>query len=365
MSIPLLKPLLPSLDTLTPYLKKIDGARWYTNFGPLNQILIDRITEFHYKKFGRKAFAVTTSSCTIALELLIESLKLPSGSKILIPALTFIATASAIQRCGHYPIVGDVDENSWLLTPESIAKYDLSSIAAIIPVGTFGVPQEINEWSDWQEKNHIPVVIDAASCFGAQNTAKKIPIVFSMHATKSFSSAEGGLILTEDLELAESLKKMTNFGIGSKGKHQGTNSKLSEYHAAVGNACLDNFESDSQKRMRVYLQYFDTLKQQCGYLVSYQRAHGLFAPNIFPVVFKSHEERQAAEEMMASRSIETRRWYQPLIQNHPDLKAIEKIGPTPISDGLEMRMLGLPFYIDMSLEEQTSIAKTIKSSFQL
>jgi dTDP-4-amino-4,6-dideoxygalactose transaminase len=115
--------------------------------------------------------------------------------------------------------------------------------------------------------------------------------------------------------------------------------------------------------MRIYRQYINTLKQQCGYQVSYQRTDGLFSPNIFPVVFKSHEARQAAEEMMTSRLIETRRWYQPLIQNHPDLKGIEKIGPTPISDGLEMRMLGLPFYIDMSLEEQTSIAKTIKNSF--
>ena len=65
---------------------------------------------------------------------------------------------------------------------------------------------------------------------------------------------------------------------------------------------------------------------------------------------------------MGRHCIETRRWYQPLIQNHPDLRKIQKLQPTPASDALEMRMLGLPFYIDMSIEEQMLVAKMIKKS---
>lgn len=362
MSIPLLKPLLPTLEDLAPYLRKIDELRWYTNFGVMNKLLTERISLFQQKKFNRQVFSVTTSSATIALELLIQRLNLPHKSKILIPAFTFIATASAIRRCGHEPVVGDVDEHSWLLTPKSISDCDLTSISAVIPVGSFGVPQDVNQWAIWQEKHSIPVIIDAASCFGAQDTTFNIPIVISMHATKSFSTAEGGLILTENSELAQSLIEMTNFGIESKGSQIGTNSKLSEYHAAIGNACLDHFETSSKKRMGVYLQYQNTLQKYCKDHVAFQGSTGLFSPNIFPIFFRSYEARRAAEEEMNRHCIETRRWYQPLIQNHPDLRKIQKLQPTPAADALEMRMLGLPFYIDMSIEEQTLVAKMIKKS---
>ncbi len=363
--IPLLKPQLPTATQLFPYLTRIDDSAWYTNFGPLNQLLCDRIASRHAQSTGRQAHVVTTSSATLGLELLIASLKLKPNSKILIPAFTFIATASAIKRCGHIPVVADVDPLSWLLTPQSLGAHtDLSEIAAIIPVAIFGMPVDMTTWEHWKKSHQIPVIVDAASGFGAQGTSAEIPAVISMHATKSFSSAEGGLILTENEGLAEDLKKLTNFGIGLNGQYDSTNAKLSEYHAAIGNASLDQIDATSQRRLSLYHSYIEKLTTSCGEHIRFQQNTGLYAPSIFPIVFQTNTQRSQVEHHCAANNIGTRRWYQPLVQDHADLAGIVQHAPTPHSETLADTMLGIPFFIEMSTQHQITVVDTIAAALK-
>lgn len=358
--MPLLRPRLPDAEALLPYLKQIDQNCYYTNFGPLNSALLDRLTSFQRQRFGRPTYGVTTSSATLALELLITDLNLPVGSKILLPSFTFVATASAVLRCGHVPVVADVDPQSWMLTPNSLPPtMELDDIAAVMPVTVFGMPQSARTWADWREQTGIPVIIDAAGAFGAQPTDSGIPVAISLHATKCLSSGEGGLIFTEDEDQANRLAQMTNFGIGTTPGLGGTNAKLSEYHAAVGHADLDAWPDKKKKRMQLHAFYQATLPKVCGHVIGFQQDTGLQAPTTMVVRFNDPLQRDLSEQACANERIQTRRWYQPLIQDHPALVGVQAPYQTPNAHDLASRLLGIPFHLDMTQEDVNRVANVL------
>jgi dTDP-4-amino-4,6-dideoxygalactose transaminase len=360
----LMRPVLPDAEALLPFLKRIDESRHYTNFGPLQEELAQKLLELQPRFRQASIHAVCTSSATLGLELALSALDLPKGSRIGLPALTFVATASAITRCGHVPVVLDIDEHDWMLNSDDLADFP-ASLAAVVPVATFGMPQDAQMWSRWSDSNGIPVIIDAAGAIGAQATASGVTVVFSLHATKPLSAAEGGLIITEDAELAERLRSMTNFGIGLNDPAAGTNAKLSEYHAAVGLAALKDWPKSSHARMKLYRTYVEQFSHRCNELVTFQQDSGQVAPCIFAVRMATGALRDAVERRCMIDGIGTRRWYLPLIQNQPMLSNVELPAQTPNALRLEQTLLGLPFSLDMQDEDVARVVQVIESEIFL
>jgi len=362
MSIPLLRPLLPDANALLPYLQRIDNNRFYTNFGPLHQEFLQRLLTLQLRKEGSTVHGLLTTSATLGLELAIAALDLPAGSHVGVPALTFVATATAIARCGHVPVVLDVDLPSWLLKPEQMPQgADLQNIKAVIPVSTFGMPQDALAWSSWSKNHRIPVIIDAASAWGAQSTAEGITAVFSLHATKALSSGEGGLILTRDPALANRLRGMTNFGIGQNSPTLGSNAKMSEYHAAIGLAHLDIWPQQVEARNKLLSQYHQALTPAIPQLLVFQQDTGLYSPSLFCVSLASEVLREKLEEKCAAGGIQTRRWYLPLLQDQPMLKSVSKLRPTPNADSLAKTLIGLPFFVDMDEQQLAKVVQVVLS----
>jgi dTDP-4-amino-4,6-dideoxygalactose transaminase len=347
-----MRPLLPNVEALLPYLRQIDDNRHYTNFGPLQNELLNKLLLIQSNLEDQAVSGVLTSSATQGLELVISSLDLPPNSKILVPAFTFVATASSVLRCGHVPVVADVDPETWMLTPDSLFSHKkLAEIQAVIPVATFGMPQNAESWSAWSAANNIPVVIDAASSFGAQKCAPGISVVFSLHATKVLSTGEGGLIVTGDKYLAERLKAMTNFGIGLNQSCSATNSKLSEYHSSVGLAHLDIWPSQLEKRKNLLNFYSETLTPLIGNSVKLQKNTGLLATCVFNIQLNNSECRSRLETAFELSGIQTRRWYQPLLQKQPVFEGSIYTYETPNADLLSQTVPGLPFFIDMTKDQ--------------
>lgn len=361
--LPLLRPRLPSAKALLPYLERIDANAFYTNFGPLNKLLLDRLTQWQQTQFGRVVYGVTTANATLGIELVLTDLKLPPGSRILIPALTFIATATAIKRCGHVPIVSDVDGDSWLLSPETLpADLDVATLGAVMPVAAFGMPQNVNAWRQWSDKTGIPVIIDAAAAFGAQATEKNIPVIFSLHATKSLSTAEGGLVLTEDPEQAQRIAQMTNFGIGPLLTAGASNAKLSEYHAAVGNAGFDEWPEVPERRLQLHSDYQQILHQACGSSIRFQKDVGLVAPSSMMVCFEEPSLRMAAERICEAQGIQTRRWYQPLIHEHPAVSGVQAPFHMQQATALAERLLGIPFHLHLDHKDMDRVGAALQKA---
>jgi len=227
------KPLLPTADKLLPYLKRLDESRHYTNFGTLNAEYQDRLEEL----FGTPC--VTGSSATSLITATLMALNLPTASLVAMPSWTFPATAAAVVSAGLTPYFLDVCEKRNVV--RSCCGAD-----AMIYVAPFGVPLETSVLDMLAQKSGVPVIIDAAAGFDAFSTIfkpGKCPVIISTHATKAFSTAEGGFVTCSDKDLLEKVRRITNFGFthDRRIEYTGLNAKLSEYHAAVGLASLDEW----------------------------------------------------------------------------------------------------------------------------
>lgn len=340
-----LVPDLPSAADLRPWLERIDANRWYTNHGPLLCEFEERMTAIVR---GRDpVFCVGLASGMAALELGLRALNAGPGCRVLMPALTFPATAQAAVRCGAEPVFADVCPQRWILSPE-IAREAMARIRvdAVVPVATFGCPLPAAEWDTLARDTGVPVLVDAAAALGQQRVGGLAHWAFSLHATKPFGIGEGGLFVTGSADLAERVRRIANFGFECRIVQvaDGTNAKLSEYAAAVGLAQLERWPALLARRHAVFRAYRDALAELPS--VSLQvGAHD--APATLCVLLPVAADCVAG--LLARRGIETRRWYVPPLNRHPPFAGARCVGPDghdrlPVTERLAERLLGLPFH---------------------
>ena len=367
--IPLLVPHLPDRHALAPYLEQIDRNRHYSNFGPLNHALEARLTSLFAEHAAHPVHVATTSSATLGLELTLHSLGLPPGSGVVVPALTFVASLTAILRAGHVPVIADIDADSWLITPEIAAEAAAKTGArAVLAVAAFGQPQDTQRWSTFRQQTGLAVVIDAAGAFGSQwAEAADVPVVYSMHATKSLAAGEGGFVASGDRDLVAEVRQLSNFGInldthaGLPVGHLsqvGSNAKLSEYHATVAHASLDHWPAQAALRQQIHRAYRQTLDATCGEHLQWQAGVTLAAPTIF-CVRMVQEARAQLEQLCHASNIATRRWYQPLLHQHAAKVAPTIKMPVPVAESVASGLIGLPFSSFMTQDDINRVAEAV------
>lgn len=352
--IPLLVPDMPNADELLPWLRRIDQARWYSNFGPLCKELESALGAMFNARNPRPVQLSTVSNATLGLELALMALDLVPGSRVLVPALTFVATATAVVRAGLVPVVSDIDPDSWLLTPdiarEACAALD---IGAAMPVATFGCPHEMDGWDRFTADTGRPVVIDAAGAFGNQWETGNATLVFSLHATKSFAAGEGGLVVSRNAELVARVRQLSNFGINLDPQATtpvgqvdlpGTNAKMSEYHAAVGLANLPKWPASADARAALYARYRAILEGIGGLEPTWQKTPPRLTRTLLCFRVRTSGIREAIEVACRAVNIETRRWYLPLINHHDGLTELPVAGPLTAASVIATDLVGLPFH---------------------
>lgn len=365
--IPLLVAQLPDTDALIPYLRQIDSNRWYTNFGPLVLQLEQRFAA-SFAPASLAPTAITASNGTAGLELALCALELMQGARVLLPALTFVATATSVIRAGYRPLIGDVDADTWLLTPETARAYAARHrVDAVMPVATFGNPQDVEAWDKFVEDTGIPVIIDAAGAFGNQRVGRRCHVVFSLHATKALAAGEGGMVVSYDQQLTSLVRRLSNFGIdlerGSQVFVAGENGKLSEYHAAIAHAALDQWPVVVERRRAVQARYQHILQQHCPALRMQRRAEN----GIYPILVGLLPPGQRARELqpaLLARGIETRQWYCPTLDRHPAFASFA-VGPLPVAHELAERLIGLPFFVDIDEEQMQRVAQAVAELTQV
>jgi len=353
--IPLLIPDLPTTEQLIPWLRRIDNNKWYSNFGPLVQEFESKLKQFLSPQ--QPIDLTTVSSGTTALELALLALNLPVGSQVLLPALTFPATATAIERAGLQPIFTDVEPYAWLLTPD-IARQVHKKLAydAVMPVATFGCPQPVTEWDKFSEETGIPVLLDAAAAFGSQTIGQRCVITFSFHATKPFSIGEGGLVVANSPDFIRLVKRLSNFGFDNGIIIQsGSNAKLSEYHAAVGLAQLARWQQIVKRRQYLWRKYRQHLQTMDNH-ISLQRTPNNHIPAILLIKVSPPDKLVALIKHLTNQGIETRRWYCPPLYEHPAFSNIPRLAPDgseqlPVTEKLSKSLLGLPFHTALDEEQ--------------
>lgn len=346
MTTPLLIPEIPGADDLLPYLRRIDEARWYTNFGPLVRELELRLAQA-LRVRGQEVVVATACNATVGLELALLALDLPPGARVLLPALTFVASACAIERAGLRPVLADVDAATWTLTPE-IAHRAMrhAPVEAVMPVCAFGNPVDARAWDAFSHDTGIPVIVDAAGAFGNQEPGERILVVFSMHATKALGAGEGAVAATGDAGWISRIRRLSNFGIDTATglvQRGGSNGKMSEYHAAVALAALERWPQYRDRRRRVHAIYRDGLMRECASVVLQRRPEDGVYTILCVQLPKGCAALRVGARLMQS-GVETRRWYVPVLYDHPAYATLARADPLSVVESLKDRLLGLPFH---------------------
>lgn len=355
-----LVPDLPQAQELLPWLVQIDANRWYTNFGPLLREFEQQLSAFI--EGARQDGCVAVSSGMSAVELGLRALGVGAGHRVLVPALTFPATALAVARCGAEPVLGDVDPESWMLTP-AIARETLACVRidAIVPVATYGAPLPVDAWDELSHDAGVPVLVDAAAALGLQRVGRRAHFAFSLHATKPLGVGEGGVLVAAQPETAAKVRRMANFGFdaGVVREGGGTNAKLSEYAAAVGLAQLQRWPRLLARRTEVFGAYQEGLAALPG--VSLQ---GSIAAPPAVLCVRLPAGATAVAAALAQDGIETRRWYLPPLHRHPAFGGARRLGPNgaeelPVTDRLNETLLGLPFHTRLSADDIAAVVRSL------
>lgn len=373
--IPLLVPDLPAPEALMPFLQRMHAARQYSNFGPLTCEFETVLRALFAARSPAPLGLTTVANATLGLELALTALDLPPRSRVLLPALTFVATATAVLRAGHLPVLADVDAQSWLLTPEIALRAAADGkVDAVLPVATFGAPHAMAGWHDFERDTGIPVVIDAAAAFGSQwLDAPTGTAVFSLHATKCLPAGEGGFVVSNKPELIAKVRQLTNFGINLNPAagvpvgmlaRIGTNAKMSEYHAAVGLASLATWDTRAALRRALHADLRARLDAAAGMgVLRWQdMAEPIAAPTLLCVRLPDAGGRDRLDRLCAERRIMVRRWYQPLLNAMPALAAHSVCLPAPAAAGIAMDLCGLPFYLGMADADEARLVDALSAA---
>ncbi len=308
--IPVVIPDMPSAKDVLPWLEKIDQARWYTDGGPLAAEFERELIDLVLHRFPvENLYGAVVSTGTAALELGLAAMGAGADSRVMMPALTFPATATAVRRIGAREVLVDVDPDNWSLTPEiALAALQRTHVDLVVPVAAFGCPQDVDAWNAFSERTGVRVLIDDDAAFGSQAVERYTPVAFSMHATKPFGIGEGG---STSAELVDRVRRLSNFGFhGGVVQSSGSNSKLSEYHAAVGPAQFHRFADVQARRRRVYTWYWSRLERLCN-AVALQEHDVDFVRSVLPVKSLTAGGAATLEQRMAEAKVETRCWYHP------------------------------------------------------
>lgn len=290
------RPNIGNKEELLKALGDIVDRNWLTNDGPLVREFEDAVARFHDVKH-----CIAICNGTIALEIAIRALGLKG--EVIVPSYSFIATAHALSWQGITPVFADIDPKTHNLNPESVRRMITPNTTGIIGVHLWGRPAPVDELATIAAEFGLKLMYDAAHAFGTSNNGRKIGAfgkceVLSFHATKVLNSFEGGAILTNDSELAQTAKLMRNFGFAGFDNviHPGTNGKLTEICAAMGLINLRHFDRFVESNRLAYQHYSEALHGVPGIrLLEYENINH---PNYQYVVVEIEEGGEARDKVI-------------------------------------------------------------------
>jgi dTDP-4-amino-4,6-dideoxygalactose transaminase len=350
--IPFLAPELPPLEDVARDLAAIYASGVFSNGGPFERRLADRLTEY----LGATA-CVPVANGTLGLMLAARALARPDAPRrVLLPSFTFPASALAMEWAGLEPVFCDVDPESWqpTLDPDLLRRH-ADELALVLLCNTFGAPSDAAFWREAAEGCGLPILVDSASGLGGRYTDGRrlggagLVEVFSMHATKTFGVGEGGVVAVPDAALAARLARLRNFGLDGPPRggreaspecvDDGLNAKLPEVLAAIACRALDRHEDVLAARRRVADAYRARLEPH-GF--RFQK-HGDLSPwQCVSVCVPAGVDRDALRARLFERGIETRRYFAPPLHRQARWAGRRVLGELDTTETVARRILSLP-----------------------
>ncbi|MHA1941564.1 MAG: DegT/DnrJ/EryC1/StrS family aminotransferase [Candidatus Hodarchaeales archaeon] len=330
---------------------------------------------------------ICTVNGTAALHLALEGLDIPPGSEVITPAFTFIASANSIVFGGNIPIFTEIDPNTYTISPEYIRKSITPKTKAILPVHIFGLMCDMKAINEIAEDHDLHVIEDACQAHGGKIGDRHAGTFgdigcFSFYATKNMISGEGGMIVTDNDELAEKIRGLKNHGRGPKGGYEhfniGYNYRLADPLAAIGLIQLRKLPNMLSKRkknaesIRRTISKLNHIKSQ-KIPEGYTHAHYVCAPiidekeiNVDDVIEKLKTKNIASRRIYAlgchkqptyRKGIKNWRWSK--FVDYPDYSKVV----LPITDRISTSHFEIPIHPGVTKEDIMKIQEALEEIF--
>jgi dTDP-4-amino-4,6-dideoxygalactose transaminase len=356
------KSSMPDFEEYIDEIRELWDTHWLTNMGTKHKNLESQLLDY------LKVPNITLfTNGHLALECIIAALNL-RGEVITTP-FTFASTTHAIVRNGLKPVFCDINPYDYTIDVEKIESLITEKTSAIIPVHVYGNVCDVETIDRIAKKHNLKVIYDAAHTFGVTVNGQGVGTfgdasMFSFHATKVFNTIEGGAVTYNDSSIKQVLNDLKNFGITGLEtvEYVGGNAKMNEFQAAMGICNLRHVNGEISKRKKVVERYIDNLKDIAGIQLSKEQMDVESNYAYFPVVFDGYKmTRDEVFEKLKGNDIIARKYFYPLTNSFECYKDQYDVDETPVAKYIAERVLTLPLYADLALEDVDRICEIIKS----
>lgn len=355
---------MPPMDEYVDEIRNIWETHWLTNMGEKHQQLQSALINY----LGVEQLDLFTNG-HMALELSLQAMNLPRNSEVITTPFTFASTTHAIVRNGLQPVFCDINPIDFTIDITKIEELITDRTSAIMPVHVYGNVCNVEEIQRIADKFGLKVIYDAAHTFGVTYKNKGIASFgdvscFSFHATKVFNTIEGGAACFRDKDFGLDLYRLKNFGIRGPETVDGVgaNAKMNEFCAAMGLCNLRHVDEEIAKRKAVVERYVERLSGTDGIQLNPVQAD--VKPNYayFPAVFDEKvfgASRNEVFDALAEEGIGARKYFYPLTNSFDCFHGKYDVNQTPVALHISKRVLTLPLYADLALEDVDRICDII------
>ena len=334
------------------------------SFGPELNAFENALAAYH-----DVSYAVAVSSGTAGLHLALHTLGIGEGDEVIVPSFAFIAVANAVLYARATPICVEIDSVTLNLDPACVEQAITPRTRAILVVHTFGVPADLSVLQAITRRHNLALIEDACESIGAEFQGRRVGsfgdlAVFGFYPNKQITTGEGGAVLTRDSKSAARLRSLRNQGRSSSANwldhvEVGYNYRLSDLACALGRVQLSRIDEILFLR-RAAAERYDALLRTLPRVILPPLRHSQRTISWFVYVVRLPEDadRDRVQAALAARGIATGRYFGP-IHMQPAWQRRIPIAPLPLTESVAKRCLALPFFNQITPDQQEQVAEVL------
>jgi len=316
----------------------------------------------NFRKFVGTKYAIATTSGTTAIFLSLVGSGIKPGDEVIIPNMTYVATANAVRLAGAKPILTEIDPENFTISIESVKKNISKKTFAVIPVHLNGRSGDLDELYDMSKKNGFRIVEDASQALGSKYKTKFLGSIgdvgaFSLAPTKIITTGQGGIITTNNFKIYDKIRKMKDQGRYNKKDHHpiiGYNFKFTDIQAALGNSQFSKLRSRLKQNKKNHKIYYELLSKSKSFTIPISRKENQLW--YFDILVK---KRKLLVRFLEKSNILVKPFLKPL-NHHISLGSKKKF---PISDKICFQGVYLPSSSNLKKDEIDCVCKKINSFY--
>ena len=353
----------PDVDKILRYSKIFHDRQWYTNNGPVNQMLEARLADWH-----GTARCVAFANAFLGISLAIRQLALPGRHEVVTPSHTYRRIGEIIASAGMIPRYCDIDPDTLAQSAETTRACINDDTALILGAHPTVNCCDADGLERLSAETGVPLFFDSVESVFETYNGRRVGTfgraeAFSMHATKLINGFEGGYIVTDDEELADALKLARAFGISGVDQvdRLGINAKLNEIHAATAMASLDGLPALVERNRERYRAYDELLEGVDGLLL--RRFDESEQTSFKNIVVKVCEDwplsRDDTVSVLQAEGALARTYYSPALHMHEN-SFETRFGALPVAEAVSREYMLLPCGDQVSLDDVVNVVKLLR-----